>query len=205
MSIDTVPATVMLESLEAIGKDPRLTVLSAEPLNVETPPALLSETLTPLSRMFMRNNHALPDCTPENWSLIIDGLVRRPLTINLADLRQMPTGSYVAVLECSGNGRRRFAAEGCPTEGLQWNNGAVANIEWIGVPVALLLEEAGVKRHALQAECWGEGPERLRAGSSCVSSAMMRCWRMPPTASCCRRSTAGRCDWWCPAGAGSTG
>jgi DMSO/TMAO reductase YedYZ molybdopterin-dependent catalytic subunit len=153
------------EQLAALGKNPGLTMITAAPLNVETPLHLLDTTLTPADRMFMRNNHAFPQrVDAASWSLTIDGLVRRPLEIRLDDLRAMPASSYVAVIECSGNGRQRFAELGTPAEGLQWSNGAVANVEWIGVPVALLLEQAGVKRGALQAECWSLGDEPFARG-----------------------------------------
>lgn len=150
--------------LATLGKDPALTVVTAAPLNVETPLQLLDSTLTPAERMFMRNNHDFPHVDAASWCLTIDGLVRHPLEIRLDELRAMPTSSYVAVLECSGNGRQRFAELGTPAEGLQWANGAVANAEWIGVPVALLLEQAGVKRGALQAECWSMGDEPFARG-----------------------------------------
>ncbi len=151
-------------ALAGLGKDPRLLMHPGDLLNVETPMNLLNEMITPIERMFMRNNHASPTVDPACWSVTIDGLVRRPMTITLEDLRELPTSSYMAVLECSGNGRERFAADGAPTEGLQWRNGAVANAEWIGVPVALVLEQAGVKQAALQAECWSAGAEPFARG-----------------------------------------
>jgi DMSO/TMAO reductase YedYZ molybdopterin-dependent catalytic subunit len=152
------------DALAVLGKDPRLLMHPGELLNVETPMNLLNELITPIERMFMRNNHTPPDVDPAQWNLTIDGLVRRPLSINLDDLKHLPTSSYMAVLECSGNGRDCFTKYGMPTEGLQWRNGAVANAEWIGVPVALLLEQAGVKPAALQAECWSAGPEPFARG-----------------------------------------
>lgn len=144
--------------IAALGKDPRLTVVTPEPLNVETPLGLLDTQLTPVERMFMRNHGALPAQRPADWGLTIEGLVRRPLTLTFDDLIGLPRSCYTAVLECSGNGRSAFAEAGTPAEGLPWGQGAVACAEWIGAPVALLLERAGVKSTALQAECAGAGP-----------------------------------------------
>lgn len=152
------------DRLALLGKDPRLLMHPGDLLNVETPMSLLNELVTPIERMFMRNNHTAPEVDPATWSLTIDGLVRKPLKITLDELKHLPTSCYMAVLECSGNGRERFTADGTPTEGLQWRNGAVANAEWIGVPVALLLEQVGVKQAALQAECWSAGPEPFARG-----------------------------------------
>jgi DMSO/TMAO reductase YedYZ molybdopterin-dependent catalytic subunit len=150
--------------LGALGKDQRLSVLTREPLNVETPLDMLDTPLTPVERMFMRNHHTMLRGDPARWSLCIDGLVRRPVTINLQELLALPRSTYVAVLECSGNGRSAFAEAGLAAEGLPWGQGAVACAEWTGVPVALLLERAGVKATALQAECAGGGPEPFVRG-----------------------------------------
>jgi sulfite oxidase len=150
--------------LPELGKDPRLTVLTTTPLNVETPLHLLDSPITPVERLFMRNNHDLVAAQPASWSLTIDGLVRRPITINLDDLMELPRSCYTAVLECSGNGRTAFAAAGTPAEGLPWGQGAVACAEWIGAPVALLLERAGVKSTAVQVECSGAGDEPFVRG-----------------------------------------
>lgn len=174
MSLDVAPTAIDHRSpsramagdspLAACGADHRLTVQTIDPLNAETPLELLGQTITPIERLFLRNNHTPPRVDTESWSLTIEGLVRRPLTISYDELRRLPTSSYVAVLECSGNGRQRFAERGRPAEGLQWCEGAVGNAEWIGVPMALLLERAGVKRGALQAECWSCGDEPFARG-----------------------------------------
>lgn len=151
-------------ALADLGKDQRLHVLTHAPLNVETPLSLLDTSLTPVERLFMRNNFDLVHTTPADWSLTIDGLVRRPLTLSFADLLELPRSCYLAVLECSGNGRTAFADAGTPAEGLSWGQGAVACAEWIGVPMALLLEQAGVKASAIQAECVSGGAEPFVRG-----------------------------------------
>lgn len=188
MSLDVAPTTLEHRSsspaqpttgddlLAACGKDRRLIVHTTAPLNAEPPLDLLTQTITPIERLFLRNNQMLPSVDTESWSLSIDGLVRRPLTISYDELRRLPTSSYVAVLECSGNGRRRFAEQGTPAEGLQWGDGAVGNAEWIGVPLALLLERTGIKRGAIQAECWGYGDEPFARGieiSKLLNDAML--------------------------------
>jgi len=151
-------------ALADLGKDQRLLVLTETPLNVETPLSLLDTPITPVERIFMRNNHELVHTEQACWSLTLDGLVRRPLTFSFDDLLELPRSCYVAVLECSGNGRTAFAEAGTPAEGLSWGQGAVACAEWIGAPLALLLERAGVKATALQAECTSAGPEPFVRG-----------------------------------------
>lgn len=150
--------------LAVLGKDPRLTKITSAPLNVETPLELLDAPLTPVERLFMRNHGDWARHDAETWSMTIDGLVRHPLTLTLEDLLELPRSCYVAVLECSGNGRAAFAAAGQAAEGLPWGQGAVACAEWIGAPLSLLLERAGVKGTALQAECYSDGPEPFVRG-----------------------------------------
>ncbi len=150
--------------LRELGKDRRLIVRSVDPLNVETPLESLEGAITPLSLFFIRNNDNIPRIATDSWTLTIDGLVERPLTITYAELRRLPAISYVAVLQCSGNSRARFAAQGPEPEGIQWGNGAIGNAEWVGVPVRTLLERAGVRPGALQAECIGGDADRTTRG-----------------------------------------
>jgi DMSO/TMAO reductase YedYZ molybdopterin-dependent catalytic subunit len=145
-------------------KDTRMLIHSAAPLNLETPPALLADAITPHERFFMRNNHAIPTIAPAEWRLTIDGLVKRPYMLTYAELRQLPATRLVAFLECYGNGRQRFAEQGQPAEGLAWRTGAIGNAEWTGVPVAQLLKRAGVRCDAVQVECRGGGAQEFARG-----------------------------------------
>lgn len=146
------------------GKDTRMTLQSESPLNIETALDALEGAITPYALFFVRNNDTYPRISQHEWSLRIDGLVDRPFGISYDELRRMPGESYVAVLECSGNSRSRFAGDGREAEGVAWNNGAVGNAEWVGVPVRRLLEQAGVQSGALQAECIGGDEGRTTRG-----------------------------------------
>jgi DMSO/TMAO reductase YedYZ molybdopterin-dependent catalytic subunit len=146
------------------GKDSRLIVRSTDPLNIETPLAALEGGITPLPLFFVRNNDTIPAIAPEEWQLRIDGLVERPFTLSYAELRKLPSVSYIAVLQCCGNGRARFADGQRQAEGLQWEDGAVGNAEWVGVPVRLLLDRAGVHPSALQVECIGGDEQHTTRG-----------------------------------------
>lgn len=161
MLFDEMPTA---EILAEHGKDPRMTVRSVEPLNIETAIEALEGAITPMSLFFVRNNDTIAQIEPEQWQLRVDGLVERPFTLSYAELRQLPATSYVAVVQCSGNGRARFTVDGEEVEGIQWCNGAVGNAEWVGVPVRLLLERAGVQPGALQVECIGGDAERTTRG-----------------------------------------
>lgn len=146
------------------SKDSRLIVRSTEPLNIETPLTALEGAITPLPLFFVRNNDTIPEIAPDEWKLRIDGLVEQPYTLTYAELRAMPSASYVAVLQCCGNGRARFADSERQAEGLQWEDGAVGNAEWVGVPARLVLDRAGVLLGAVQVECIGGDEQQTTRG-----------------------------------------
>jgi DMSO/TMAO reductase YedYZ molybdopterin-dependent catalytic subunit len=61
------------------------------------------------------------------------------LTYN--ELRDMPSETRIATLECAGNSRVFLVPQ---VEGAQWELGAVGNAEWTGVPLSDLLDRAGM-------------------------------------------------------------
>jgi DMSO/TMAO reductase YedYZ molybdopterin-dependent catalytic subunit len=125
------------------GKD-GLIILNDRPFNAETPAHLLDDPITPIARHFIRNNGLPPeDMSATDWRLRIDGLVDRPMTLSIADLkRDFETVTERLVIECGGNGRAFFEPG---ASGNQWTVGAVACAEWTGVRLADVLKAAGVK------------------------------------------------------------
>jgi DMSO/TMAO reductase YedYZ molybdopterin-dependent catalytic subunit len=129
--------------LESLGKDPRL--IQHGTTNYETPLELVDGLLTPNELFFIRSNGPVAmDIDPAAWRLTVTGLVETELELSLADLQAMNIRTITAFLECSGNSRGRFDAEGEQAEGTQWGNGGIGNVEWTGVPVRDVLDEAGV-------------------------------------------------------------
>ncbi len=113
---------------------------SAEPLNCETPPPLLGGEVTPTSRFFRRNHFPIPDLDPAAWRLEVNGLVRRPVTLGLDELKSLRSETVTTILECAGNGRTQFSPAAA---GERWGLGAVGNAQWTGVPLADVLDQAG--------------------------------------------------------------
>lgn len=113
-----------------------------------TPLQELSGTVTPADLWFERHHNGVPRIDPARWRLLLHGLVERPLTFTLADLRRLPSVTRIYFLECSGNGRSGYRS---PQRELspQQIDGLTANGEWSGVRVATLLGEAGVRPSAL--------------------------------------------------------
>src|SRR4029077_17434819 len=52
-----------------------------------------------------------------------------------------------SLLECAGNSRVFLKP---PQVGIRWEQGAVSNAEWTGVSLSAVLDEAGVKRGAVE-------------------------------------------------------
>jgi len=126
--------------------DAGLVVHRAHPLNCETSlPALVGGVVMPNARFYVRNHFQIPKLDPAAWRLQVDGLVDRPLTLSLRDLMAMPSQTSVVTLECAGNGRSALEPR---VNGEQWNFGAVSTAEWTGVPIAEVLDRAGVKADA---------------------------------------------------------
>lgn len=130
------------------GKDKRLIVHNAKVGEIETPLALLREkSVTPKELLFVRNNQVLPETlTTEaaaagDWKVELTGLVDKPQMVLVADLAKLPQEEHEIVLQCSGNGRARFAkAEGAP-----WDGGAMGNVVFKGVRLKTVLEHLGLK------------------------------------------------------------
>lgn len=72
----------------------------------------------------------------------LDGHVERPVHIGMAALKRLPATSQWALLECSGNKRALFTPK---PEGDPWLGGAAGNLEWTGVPLRTVLEQAGIR------------------------------------------------------------
>jgi len=123
--------------------DAGLVVHRAHPLNCETSiPALVGGVVMPNAHFYVRNHFQIPAIDPATFRLTVGGLVERPLTLSLADLRRMRSQTLVVTLECAGNGRTLFHPA---IEGEKWNLGAVSTAEWTGVPLAEILDRAGVR------------------------------------------------------------
>jgi DMSO/TMAO reductase YedYZ molybdopterin-dependent catalytic subunit len=82
-----------------------------------------------------------------SYRLEIDGAVQRSLSLSYEELRRLPSETRVATLECAGNSRVFLVPQ---VDGAQWGLGAVGNAEWTGVPLADLMERAGLKDDACE-------------------------------------------------------
>jgi DMSO/TMAO reductase YedYZ molybdopterin-dependent catalytic subunit len=122
--------------------DAGLVVHRAHPLNAETSiPALIGGVVMPNAHFYVRNHFQIPELNGASWRLMVGGLVERPLSLSLHDLQSMQSETHVVTLECAGNGRSLLNPR---VAGEQWNLGAVSTAEWTGVPLAAVLDRAGI-------------------------------------------------------------
>jgi DMSO/TMAO reductase YedYZ molybdopterin-dependent catalytic subunit len=129
-----------------------LRVFEASPFNAGTPLEQLGGLLTPNHLFFVRNHFAAPTIQSFAWTLAVDGAVAQPLELGFDALQQLPSRSQVTLLECAGNARAGFTPR---AEGTQWDTSAVGVAEWTGVPVATVLERAGLLPDAVELVFYG--------------------------------------------------
>src|SRR5262245_61056334 len=110
-----------------------------------TPHQDLYGTITPSDLHFERHHGGVPEIDPKAYSLLIHGMVERPMVFTLADLKRFPAVSRVHFLECSGN----FGGRGTTTELTpQQIAGLTSTSEWTGVALATLFREVGASAKA---------------------------------------------------------
>ena len=89
---------------------------------------------TPKDQFFTTQHYGHPEVDPATFRLKVTGLVDRPKSLSLDDLKKMGNAELIAGFECSGNRR--------PLQGLSGNG------RWNGVPLKTVLDSAGVKSSA---------------------------------------------------------
>jgi sulfane dehydrogenase subunit SoxC len=93
--------------------------------------------VTATDDLFVLAHLGVPRIDPSHWSLTIDGLVQRPLTLTLEALKARPKTVIEAVHQCCGSPMEPTV----PTR-------RVSHVRWGGVDLAALLDDAGVSLDA---------------------------------------------------------
>lgn len=147
------------------GKDDRLIVRALQPFNGGPPADLMArEMITPAGVFFVRNHGEVPEIDPAAYRLSVGGLVRRPLSLTLEELRHFPRATVTATLQCAGNRRQELAAVEPIGHELPWGTEAVSTAEWAGVHLSDLLSAAETRRRARHVAFVGlDEAERLGA------------------------------------------
>ena len=109
-----------------------------------TPLQDLYSTITPADLHYERHHAGIPAINPNAYKLVIHGMVDKPMTFSLADLKRFPAVSRICFLECSGNLYKEAPAESTPQDIC----GLTSQSEWTGVMLSTLLREVGVRPKA---------------------------------------------------------
>jgi DMSO/TMAO reductase YedYZ molybdopterin-dependent catalytic subunit len=123
---------------EGLGRDE----LALAARNHGLPLEALRYDLTPPGLHYVLTHYDIPYVPDEAaWRLTVSGRVRHPLSLSPAQLRTYPAVTTRVTLECAGNGRALLTPRPVSQP---WLVEAVGTAAWTGVPLRVLLHEAGV-------------------------------------------------------------
>lgn len=111
-----------------------------------TPLQELHGVITPSALHFERHHAGIPKIDPAKHTLLLHGLVAQPMEFTLDDLKRLPAVTRTHFIECSGNGGGELRGVAGAT--VEKSHGLLSCSEWTGVPLKVLLEQAGVKPEA---------------------------------------------------------
>ncbi len=122
--------------------------LTADPVSSVnfTPLHELDGIITPNGLCFERHHGGIAEVDPGDYRLMINGLVDTPMVFTLEDLKRFPRENRVHFLECAANTGMEW--RGAQLNGCQFTHGMIHNVMYTGVPLRLILEEAGIKTSA---------------------------------------------------------
>ena len=185
-------------------------------VRIRTPVMDLEGLITPTDLHYTVQHFAIPPVVEISaWELKIFGEVKNSVTLNFDQLRRFPARSVRTVMECSGSDAtyfEYFKGEG-PKPSRTQEGMILSGSEWTGVPLAAVLNEAGLAAKSLyvRAEGSDQGCPRLPYREPSHSTTTRPCqskrrctptrsWHGRRTASCSSICTAPRCVFWCQGG-----
>ncbi len=112
-----------------------------------TPLHRLEGTITPNGLHFERHHNGVPTIHPEQHRLRLHGLFSKPIQLSLEQLLRYPMVSRQCFVECGGNSHAGWHEEPIQTP-VGYFHGLASSSEWTGIPLSILLEEAGLQPEA---------------------------------------------------------
>jgi DMSO/TMAO reductase YedYZ molybdopterin-dependent catalytic subunit len=115
----------------------------------------LDSWITPNDKFFSVGHYDWPVIDENSWRLDVTGLVARPASFTLNELKALPRQEVTSTIECSGN------------NGFPFFTSAIGNARWAGASLADILRAAQPERGALEVVFFGtdRGEEVLRKGT----------------------------------------
>lgn len=96
----------------------------------------LTAEVTPNDRFYVVDEEIFdPDLDPATWRLDVGGAVRSPFSLTYDELTSFPLVERYQTLECISN---------------EVGGGLISTAKWVGVPLPLILERAGVQPAAVE-------------------------------------------------------
>jgi len=120
--------------------------------NSGMPLEALRHDVTPAGLHYSLIHFDIPHVEAASWRLEVGGRVERPLSLSLEDLRGMRGRTLRVTLECAGNGRAQVSPR---YPSVPWVEEGVSTAEWTGVPLADVLQGAGLRPEAGDVVFWG--------------------------------------------------
>ncbi len=103
--------------------------------------------VTPTGLHYLLVHFDIPAVDITKWRLTVGGLVSRPMTLTLDEIRNRPVRKIVTTMECAGNGRALLSPRPVSQP---WMLEAVSTAEWTGTPLRDLLAETGLGTEAVE-------------------------------------------------------
>ncbi|CAG2133116.1 hypothetical protein LMG31506_01170 [Cupriavidus yeoncheonensis] len=97
--------------------------------------------ITPSGLHFERHHQGWQDIDPGRHRLMINGLVKAPRVYTMDDLMRLPSVSRMHFIECGANTGMEWGNVAVPT--VQYTHGMLSCCEFTGVPLKVLLDDAG--------------------------------------------------------------
>ena len=120
--------------------------------NSGMPLEALRHDVTPAGLHYSLIHFDIPHVQAGSWRLVVSGLLERPLSLSLEDLRGMRARTVRVTLECAGNGRAQVSPR---YPSVPWMEEGVSTAEWTGVPLADVLQAAALRPEAKDVVFWG--------------------------------------------------
>jgi len=103
--------------------------------------------VTPTGLHYLLIHFDIPYVDANTWQLTVGGVVSKPMTLTLDDIRQRPAVTLPVTMECAGNGRALLEPRPISQP---WMLEAIGTAEWTGTPLRGILEDAGIDSSAVE-------------------------------------------------------
>ena len=110
------------------------------------PLEIMRYPITPSGMHYLVIHFDIPEVNINHWQLQVSGLVSKPLSLSLDDIKKRPARAMAVTMECAGNGRALLTPR---VFSQPWFNEGFGTAEWTGTPLKGILDEAGIDDRAV--------------------------------------------------------